>query len=62
MNIRTQMNYRGYTIERNKLGWTVRFEGELMTSQPSEDFARIWIDREIKRIRDHDYSTQPLKV
>lgn len=46
------MKYRDHTIERNKLGWTVRREdGELVGSQPSEEFARHMIDREIAKAR-----------
>jgi hypothetical protein len=42
-----QMPYRGYDIKPNKRdgGYVVSKAGEVVTSQPSLEFARKWIDR-----------------
>ena len=51
-NTEGTMEYRAFDIERNKEGYTVRKDGKLIGSQPSEEFARHMIDRIIRERSD----------
>jgi hypothetical protein len=48
--MRETIHYRGYEIVPHNDGYVVKLKGEVMTSQPSQDFAVKWIDREIERM------------
>jgi hypothetical protein len=38
--------YRGYDIESVKHGYNIRKDGQIVCSQPSQEFAMHWIDQE----------------
>lgn len=41
--------YRGYEIERAETGWNIYLDKKLVASQPSEEFAYKWVDRDKKK-------------
>jgi hypothetical protein len=42
------MQYRGYEIKHEGLvkGWRIYLAGEFVCAQPSDEFARHWVDKQ----------------
>lgn len=44
------MKYRGYDIEKLAGGWVISKDGARpVCSQPSEEFAKHWVDQQLKK-------------
>ena len=47
----TKHIYRGYEIEKHPQGgYVIKKDGEVMSSQPSLEFAHNWVDGERRRL------------